>query len=43
MIAAQAGVAAFGQAAISWLEDQTLNYPEHLSRSFRELRDLAAS
>ena len=41
MLAAQTGTAAFGQAALYWLEDPTLSIGDHLDRTFRELRELA--
>lgn len=41
MLAAQTGMAAFGQAALRWLEDPALSIGDHLDRTFLELRDLA--
>ncbi len=40
-LAAQTGMAAFGQAALHWLEDPTPGIGDHLDRTFRELRELA--
>ena len=42
MLAAQTGMAAFGQAALHWLDDPTLGIGDHLDRTFRDLRELAA-
>ncbi len=41
LLAAQTGMAAFGQAAVYWLEDPTLSIGDHLDRIFLELRELA--
>ena len=41
MLAAQTGMAAFGQAALCWLENPTLSFGDHLDRAFLALRALA--
>ena len=41
ILAAQTGMAAFGQAALSWFEDPTFSLGDHLDQTFRDLQQLA--
>jgi AcrR family transcriptional regulator len=43
ILAAQAGMAAFAQATIAWLDDPAIGFGERLDRAFHELKALLAA